>query len=538
MSLTLEQRADALAAALDAGDGRLAPDLVEDTRALVARVRERAGLSAEHTVVALAGATGSGKSSLLNALAAADLAATGVQRPTTSHPLALVVPAGDGGQDPSALLDWLEVDRRHVLPAATTPLPPGLVLLDLPDHDSVVVEHRVRAERLVARADLLVWVVDPQKYADAALHQGFLRTLVGHDDVVVLALNQVDRLTPGDAAAVLADLRRLATADGIGAARALGLSAATGAGVDALRALVADAVRRREASTRRFGADLRNAAAVVLDACGPPVRGRTRDPRALVDALADAAGVPTVVDAVRRATVRAATARTGWPPVRWVAGLRPDPLRRLGLAPRPAPQAELARSSLPPLGAAQRARATTAVRDHADAALAGAPDAWVLAARARLDPAALTDARTGALPDALDHAIARTPLVPQRPAWWWRVVAGLQWLLLTAAVVGGLWLAGLAPMGYLRLPEPDVPQWGPVPVPTALLVGGVLAGVLVALLAGVAARLGARRRARAAGRRLRAAVAQVADALVVDPLAQETAALERCRSQAARAAAR
>lgn len=174
------------------------------------------------------------------------------------------------------------------------------------------------------------------------------------------------------------------------------------------------------------------------------------------------------------------------------------------------------------------------MRDHADAALAGAPDAWVLAARSRIDTGALTPTLT----DALDHAVARTPLLPRRSPWWWRAVGGLQWLLLAAAVVGGLWLAGLAPMGYLRLPEPDVPQWGPFPVPTALLLGGAVGRVLVALLAGLAARLGARRRARAAGRRLRAEVAQVARALVVEPLAAETDALDRCRAQAARAAAR
>ena len=48
------------------------------------RVRDRLRLSAAHTIVALAGATGSGKSSLFNALTGLDLAAVGVKRPTTS----------------------------------------------------------------------------------------------------------------------------------------------------------------------------------------------------------------------------------------------------------------------------------------------------------------------------------------------------------------------------------------------------------------------------------------------------------------------
>ena len=543
MSPTLDERVAALDAALDAGAGRLPTPLVDRTRVLLDRVRERAGLSAEHTVVALAGATGSGKSSLFNALAGVDLARTGVQRPTTSHALALVVGDDPDATGPARLLDWLEVGRRHALPAtraaergrrggdATLADADGLVLLDLPDHDSVVVEHRVRADRLVERADLIVWVVDPQKYADGALHERYLRPLAGHDDVVVLALNQADRLAADAVDAVLADLRRLAAADGLGRARVLPVSARTGAGVEELRALVTQAVARREAATQRFGADLRAAAREVADACGPEPRGRRRTATTgLVDALEDAAGVPTVVAAVRRSAARRAAARTGWPPMRWLARLRPDPLRRLHLAPRPAVEADVARTSLPPAGSAQRARAAMAVRDHADAALAGAPDSWVLAARASLDIAAL--------PDALDHAVARTPLLPADPVGWWRAVGALQWLLLAAAAAGALWLGALALLAYLQLPEPVTPVWGPAPAPTVLLVGGVLAGWVVALLGGLAGRLGARRRARAARRRLRAAVAEVAQRLVVAPLTAQTQALARCREQATRAAGR
>lgn len=542
MSLRLEERLAALDVALDAGDGRLPGPLLTDAREVAERVRERAGLSAEHTVVALAGATGSGKSSLFNALAGADLAATGVQRPTTSHPLAVVVGDDPDADGPARLLDWLEVGRRHTVPAGPVPaaggapgptsrMSDGLVLLDLPDHDSVVVEHRVRAERLVARADLLVWVVDPQKYADGALHERYLRPLAGHDDVVVLVLNQADRLGPADADAVVADLRRLAAQDGLARARVLAASARTGAGVDELRSLVARAVERREARNQRLGADLRAAARDLADACGPvPARRRGAATDTLLDALEDAAGVPTVVAAVRCSAVRRAAAHTGWPPVRWLARLRPDPLRRLHLAPRPAAEADVSRTSLPPAGAAQRASAATAVRDHADAVLAGAPDGWVLAARRRLD--------TAALPDALDHAVARTPLLPERAVWWWRALGALQWLLLAAAVAGALWLAGLAGLAYLQLPDPVTPVWGPAPAPTVLLVGGVAAGWLVALAGAIAGRLGARARAGAARRRLRASVAEVAQRLGLAPLAAETDALAVCRAQAARAAGR
>ena len=55
------------------------------------------------------------------------------------------------------------------------------------------------------------------------------------------------------------------------------------------------------------------------------------------------------------------------------------------------------------------------------------------------------------------------------------------------ALAGALWLAGLAALGALQLgdalPTPDVRG---VPVPTALLAGGALAGLLLALLARLA----------------------------------------------------
>ena len=57
------------------------------------------------------------------------------------------------------------------------------------------------------RVDLLVWVLDPQKYADAVMHDRYLAPLAGHADVMLVVLNQVDRLTAEARAACLADLR-------------------------------------------------------------------------------------------------------------------------------------------------------------------------------------------------------------------------------------------------------------------------------------------------------------------------------------------
>lgn len=520
--LSLGERLDALAHALAAGRDVLPEDVVARAHAVEERAGHRVRLSDEHTVVALAGATGSGKSSLLNALAGTPLAAVDVLRPTTSEALAVVRGTGAG-----ELLDWLGVRSRHVLGEedATAAVPGGLVLLDLPDHDSVRTEHRLEAERLVALVDLMVWVVDPQKYADAAIHERYLRGLVRHRDVLLVVLNQVDRLDGRERQAVERDLARLLADDGLAGVAVLGLSARTGDGVDALRDRLAEAAHRRRAARARTEADVADVAAQVLESCGdaPAVPGRARTE--LVDALERAAGVPVVVDAIGAAWRRRGREATGWPPTRWLARLRPDPLRRLHLGGPADP--EVARSSLPTTGAAEHARARGAVREYTHTAAAGMPEDWAVAVHGAAD--------TTTLPDALDHAVASTGLgLPERAAWW-RGADLVQWLLVIAMVAGLGWWGAIAVAERLAVPLPAPPVWGEVPWPTVALLGGAALGLLVAGVARLVVAAGARRRARHARARLRTAVGQVADHVVVEPVETVLARHAACREAALRA---
>ena len=80
----LSAASTALAFAVEAGGDQLPAAESERARAVVAKVSERTALVGGHTVVALAGATGSGKSSLFNALVGTPVATVGVRRPTTS----------------------------------------------------------------------------------------------------------------------------------------------------------------------------------------------------------------------------------------------------------------------------------------------------------------------------------------------------------------------------------------------------------------------------------------------------------------------
>ncbi|TFV57583.1 UNVERIFIED_ORG: GTP-binding protein HSR1, partial [Bacillus sp. AZ43] len=251
--LPLTDRLAALREAVEVAEGRLEVPEVADARAVLAKAGARSALG-DATVVALAGATGSGKSTLFNALSGSEVSTPGVRRPTTGVAHATVW--GDDGAD--GLLDWLEVPRRFRHPPE--PAFDGLVLLDLPDHDSVRLEHRLEVDRLVALVDVLVWVLDPEKYADAAVHDRYLVPLAGHAGVLLVVLNQIDRLDPVAAKECLTDLRALLDREGLADVPVLGVSGRTGVGVAELRGELASRVAARRAATDRLTADVRAAA--------------------------------------------------------------------------------------------------------------------------------------------------------------------------------------------------------------------------------------------------------------------------------------
>ena len=278
---TVAGRLRALDRIVELGEGRLDDALLAPARELSRRAGERLRLSGTHTVVALAGATGSGKSSLFNALAGAQVSLPGVRRPTTGVAHAVVWDAAGAGP----LLDWLEIPRRHALEPQDDLR--GLVLLDLPDHDSTDVAHRLEVDRLVGLVDVLVWVLDPQKYADAAIHDRYLRPLARHGDVMVVVLNQVDRLAATDVPDAVADVRRLLADDGLPDVPVLAVSATVGTGLDRLRDVLTGAVAAHRAALRRIAADLDTVSATLADMVGGPARDDVDGgaQRALVAAL-------------------------------------------------------------------------------------------------------------------------------------------------------------------------------------------------------------------------------------------------------------
>jgi hypothetical protein len=289
-------------------------------------------------------------------------------------------------------------------------------------------------------------------------------------------------------------------------------------------------------------------------------RTATKD---LAVALAAAAGVPAVADAVEHAYRHRAAAAVGWPFTRWVRRLRADPLRRLHLAvdgggggeSEPVSPTSLGsgtvvlpvtaetpdrgrrsgadlvglggevvdRTSVPATGAVQRSAVDLAVRALAETASEGLPEPWPAnvrtAARSKLD----------GMPDALDRVIATTDLGLTRPPLWWRGLALLQGALAGAAVGGAAWLLGLYVLSVLRLPEPVTPALGAVPWPTLLLIGGLLLGLLLAAAGRRLTVAGARRARAVAETRLRDAVGVLGRERVIGPVRAELSAYASLR---------
>lgn len=508
--------------AVQAARGRLDDGLLDHAAGVVNRSAERLRLSADHTVVALGGATGSGKSSTFNALVGLDLASVGVRRPTTSWATACTW----GPHGAAELLEWLGIPPRHQV-VRDSMLDTGreandlqgLVLLDLPDHDSTEVAHHLEVERLVRLADLLVWVLDPQKYADAAIHDRFLKPMAAHKGVMMVVLNHIDEVPEARRDSMVADLRRLLDADGLDGITLIAVSAKEGIGIDELRSAIVARVKDKATTRARIATDVAQAAGELRGVSGDakPPKLSERDQVELRSAIADAAGVPIVVDAVHKAAMLRARRATGWPVTSWLSRLRPDPLKRLhlDLGTTGRDLVVQARSSLPEANQIQEARIESAVRDLSDQLSEGLSRPWGSAMRRA------STSRLGELEDRLDRAVGGVDLGVARIPMWTRLVRGVQWVLLTAAVVGAVWLGALAVMSYLKLSEPGTPDLSGVPVPTVLLLGGVLLGILLAVLCRVLVGRSARKRARAAERRLLAAVDEVADELVLVPLTAE-----------------
>lgn len=207
MDADLLAAVDAFDRVVAAADGLVDPQVLDPVAETVRATRDRVGYLGDTVVAAVAGGTGSGKSSLINALAEEVVSESGGMRPTTGEPVAWIPSNPEPGL--VRLLDDLGVTER-----VGQDRHDWLALIDLPDTDSVVVDHRHRVEELLPRVDLVLWMIDPEKYQDAVLHDRYLRPLAGYQRQFVFVLNQIDRLEGVEVDEVVADLVSTLNAEG------------------------------------------------------------------------------------------------------------------------------------------------------------------------------------------------------------------------------------------------------------------------------------------------------------------------------------
>ncbi len=429
---------------------------------------------------------GSGKSSLVNALVGAPVA---VRRRAASHHGPR---DGRGARRRGRRRRCWTGSRCTTASPVARPSDDGLVLLDLPDHDSVRTEHRLEAERLIAlrRPDGLgARPAEVRRRGRAravpALARCAPRRAAGGAQPDRPAQPARGRCRDGRRAPAACRGRpgRGARARGLGADRRGRGRPARGARRGCRPARGPPSRASRPTSSPRRPR-------ILQECSGGIARGAARRPRA---ASTRSLGRPGWPEWSTRRPARTGSPRT-WPP----AGRRPGGWagcaptrcmrctcrarrgrRRRRRTTRPdrcrpcrGGRAHLAATRRPGAGR----RAAGAIRDWRDRATAGLPDAWVLAARAR-------DA-TGGSPTSWTRRWRAPPSPGHAARCGGAAVGAVQWLLLAAAVAGLGWLGALAGLDALRLPVVEPPTWGRVPVPTALAVGGLVLGLLGAGLAG------------------------------------------------------
>jgi hypothetical protein len=441
----------------------------------------RMGFPGDAYLLAFVGGTGVGKSSLLNALAGETVSPASVRRPTTSVPVAWVPAVERTALEP--LLEWLGVDevREH----GATDLGP-VAILDLPDMDSVALEHRARVEAILPRVDAVAWVTDPEKYHDAALHDDFLRAWVGRLARQVVIVNKADRLGPDDGRRIRrdleADLMPARSAIGGSTVDVLLTSAAPQPDLATLRKWLADGVaakvvvRAQVAATavalvhrlaREAGIDPRGPSTPFLDA-----RARSAAIDGATDAVLRAVDLPGLERQGEAATRARARARGTGPMGRVTSLLYRVSGRETSVAD---PDGFLVRwrdrGPLTP--------AVEAIRVALSAPLRAASPAVRPLLAAAVEP---TELRRG-LERAVDRAIGGLgPLEPPTSRWW-PFIGFLQMLTTAGIALAVAWIV-IGILGGPVAASVQVPIFGSVPTPFASLVVFLAIGYLLARLLG------------------------------------------------------
>ncbi len=180
---------------------------------LLADLDRQLGRMSRSAVITLVGATGAGKSALLNALAGSPIAEEGVNRPTTRQPVIYAPRDADLDELVSKAVERPEGHESEggavvVRYGAATGPWTAQILIDAPDLNSVDEQHRATVTALAERSDILVVVLHHQSVREEA-SVSFVDAFAGRRRLVFV-LNRADELTRPARDELLEQVRHLA----------------------------------------------------------------------------------------------------------------------------------------------------------------------------------------------------------------------------------------------------------------------------------------------------------------------------------------
>ena len=472
--------------------------------------RERLGFPSSTYVLALAGGTGVGKSTLLNAIAGENVSAASARRPTTSEAVAWV--PSSRRRELAELLRWLGITELREHPGGAHA---DVAVVDLPDFDSIAREHRERVDALLPRVDAVAWVVDPEKYMDQVMHGGYLREFAPRIRREVVVLNRSDLLSAADADRIADDMRKQLRRDGAGDIEVVLTRAREGAaGIGGLREWLESGVEAKRVVADRVSAEARHAVRVlaatagVLETISPLIEKARRD-RAVSSVARTALGLIDIAGLERQAisATRLAARRRGGGPLAYATSAIYRITGRVRASADPAgflKRWEL-RGSLAPV--------VEPLREVVTSDLGSVPPPLRGALAALTAPGPLHQ-RFAATIDRSLTAEAADLRVPTSVLW--PMIGAAQYVVTTLLAFSVLWFASLFVIHDVPVGTISLPYLGAAPTPVVLLAATVVAGYVLARLLQLHAGWLGRRWAKRIGARVTRDVRQrVADDMLV-----------------------
>ncbi|WP_295027790.1 ABC transporter [uncultured Mobiluncus sp.] len=518
----------------------------EDLRSLENQLERRDALDPRVTVIAVAGPSGTGKSTVVNTLARRNsLVPTGMHRPTTTELVAYV----DAEVTAAPFLELSGIPRSVSVEFCTTrsnPLRDSLgmvgeghqvrsaltqcghpIVVEVPD-TLLVPELTSAASQVLETADLILWTTDSQKYADAAFHSR-ISAFPRHPNSYFV-LTHTEGLTESQLQTLNQELAAIAERIGV-SPEILQISLYDESSLARFRETVAELSHAPEARWRGQQAAIHHAATKLgqdleLDVTGefstqpvqapsvasPPSPAETK----LVDQVTQVSGLSAMEANFSKQYLRAGGFWTLWPVLNWLAGIKPlahvnqdnsatpgepEADKPVGPSADPSPEQTADESATPAVADSTPDPDLPSIAPQADslnrffprvnvAGITSAARTYAATASAHrpskwVDFAQLKAVElSGNLVSALNLALESWKF-PARPArTWWRIWRLGHWFWLAALVVGLLWslVAGVAFLGGAGT-SAAVWMVGPVPFPLLVLVAAV-AGTLVWSLVG------------------------------------------------------